>query len=88
MYPKIKHKMTEQRVGNEVLLLDPTKQQLHHLNPTASWILERCEGTRTIDEIVSDFAMCFNLPLAVAQTDVNTMLNQLLDLGLIEYPSK
>lgn len=84
MPPKIRPDVTVQTVGDESLVLDIASQQVHQLNATAAWILAQCDGEKSIETIVQDFATCFSLDPATAASDVGTTLEQLHRLGVID----
>jgi PqqD family protein of HPr-rel-A system len=42
--------LTARRVGDEVLLRDPTTGQIHFLNATAAVVWECCDGTSTLSD--------------------------------------
>jgi hypothetical protein len=83
MRPKPCLNVTIQDVGNELLVLDRSSNQLHHLNPTASWIYRRCDGNRSVEVIIDDLIDHFSVEKDVAQRDLIEMLSQLRTLGLI-----
>ena len=83
MTPKVRSDVTVQNVGDESLVLDMESGQIHQLNATAAWILEQCNGERTVDSIASDFADIFSLELDDATNDVNAVIEQLSQAGII-----
>ena len=83
MQPKVRPDVTVQHVGDESLVLDMESDQIHQLNTTAAWILGQCDGERTVDSIIKDFAEIFSLDLEKATTDVNAVIEQLNRAGVI-----
>lgn len=83
MPPKIRSDVTVQHVGDESLVLDMKSGQIHQLNTTAAWILEQCDGERAIDSIIKEFAEIFSLDPEVAGNDVNAVIEQLNQAGVI-----
>ena len=43
--------------GDESLVHDPANGQVHVLNATAAWILQRCDGSASLAEIVDALAL-------------------------------
>jgi len=84
MPPKIRPDVTVQTVGDESLVLDIASQQVHQLNATAAWILAQCDGEKSVETIVQDFAAYFSQDSATAARDVGTTLEQLHRLRIIE----
>lgn len=76
--------LTVQSVDEETLILDLNANHIHQLNPTASFIWEQCNSEVSADELAAVFAGHFEVDIETATNDVNTILRQLLDLGLIE----
>jgi hypothetical protein len=72
-----------QLVGDELLLLEQQAGRLHHLNSTAAWIYERCDG-RTLDAIAGELAELYGIDPSVAERDLRAVATQLAELGLIE----
>ena len=83
MRPKQSSSVTVQDVGEEVLVLNLATNELHHLNPTASWIFGRCNGIATEQSIIADLVASFAVEPSVAQADVMSVLEQLRLRGLI-----
>ena len=72
-----------QVVGDELLLLEQQQGKLHHLNSTAAWIYERCDG-RTADAIATEFSESYGVDRSVADRDLDAIAGQLAQLGLIQ----
>ena len=49
----------------------------------ASEILHRCDGTRTLDQIIDELAAKFNADRAVIEQDVRDMLTELVQKRLV-----
>jgi hypothetical protein len=72
-----------QVVGDELLLLEQDQGKLHHLNSTAAWIYERCDG-RTSDAIAAELSRSYGVNRSVADRDLDAIADQLSQLGLIQ----
>ncbi|MBK9132593.1 MAG: PqqD family protein [Gammaproteobacteria bacterium] len=76
--------LTVQSVDEETLILDLDSNHIHQLNPTASFIWELCDGNMSVDRLAELFAENYGIDGASARTDVENVIRQLLDLGLIK----
>lgn len=84
MPPKIRPDITVQNVGEESLVLDLKSDQIHQLNATAAWILAQCDGEKSAETIARDFAEVFSLDAGTAVSDVNTTIEQLYQVNIID----
>jgi hypothetical protein len=72
-------------------LLIPTGTQaaqlasLYGLNETAAAVLDGTVAGRTADRIAADLAAEYNVPEAQARQDVETVLAELVDLGVLTH---
>jgi len=66
------------------VVLDRQAGVIHQLNPTASYIWERCDGHTPVGAIAHQLAQAFDVELTVATRDVQTMVTQLQALHLLE----
>jgi PqqD family protein of HPr-rel-A system len=64
--------------------VDPDSGQAHALTPVATAIIERCDGTMTVDEIVGEIVEIFDCDASQAQTDVLAFLDDLATRELID----
>jgi hypothetical protein len=70
-------------VEDGLVVYDPRRDRVHHLNPTASVVLELCTGEIDIDEIVSLVQAAYDLD-EPPEREVGDCLRQLRDEGLVE----
>jgi Coenzyme PQQ synthesis protein D (PqqD) len=71
-------------VDGEVVVLDRRSNLIHQLNPTASYIWDRCGGQSTVAEIADQLAAAFDVDAKKAIQDVATTITQLQSRGLLE----
>jgi hypothetical protein len=71
-------------VDDETLVLDRVGGRIHQLNTTASFIWQRCDGQRTIHEIVDDLAHTFDVDADTARDAVMTSVRRFTELGLLQ----
>lgn len=76
--------VTVQSVDDETLILDLKADQIHQLNSTASFIWQNCNGKTSAAELAVMFAEYFGMDIEIATKDVETIINQFIELGLIE----
>lgn len=65
--------------------VDPAAAKAHALNPVATAILERCDGTLTVAAIADEIADIFDGPADRIATDVERFVGDLAEKGLIEW---
>ena len=76
--------VTARMVADECVLLDRDAGLVHHLNVTASFVWDRCDGRSTVEDIAGGMAERFDVDPAVARNDVTTVVRQLRDLNLLD----
>ena len=69
-----------------MVVLDLEAEQVHQLNPTASFIWPRCDGQRTVAKIVDELASSFDVDPNTAREAVIAALRRLDELGLLDHP--
>ena len=74
-------------VEGQVVVFDRTGEHVHHLNPTASFVWSRLDGRTGADEIANGVAERFAIEAVVALRDVESLLEQLSALNLLEPDS-
>lgn len=67
------------------MAVDGESGEVHALNPVASAVLERCDGTLTVHEIVNEVADIFDAPSKRVEHDVIGFLDDLAGRGLIDW---
>lgn len=45
-----------ENVIDEYVVYDTRNHKAHNLNPTAAWIWNRCDGSRDVEQLISEFA--------------------------------
>jgi PqqD family protein of HPr-rel-A system len=64
--------------------VDPDSGQAHALTPVATAIFERCDGSMSVDQIISEIVDIFDCDDSQARSDVLTFLSELRDRGLLD----
>ena len=75
--------LNERTFEGETLILDRVNGQIHHLNSTASYVWEQCEGAST-QVIAEQLAQAFHISPARAENDVTALLSDLKKTNLLE----
>ena len=84
MRPLRRADVTTRDLDSETLILDRRHQEVHHLNPSASYVWQCCDGRKTVGQIASSMAQEFGIEVEDAQRDVVSLLSQLNALHLLE----
>jgi hypothetical protein len=83
-YPKRRSGVSIRAVEGELVVLDLEAEQVHQLNPTASFIWQRCDGQRTVGKIADELAGSFDVDPDTAREAVIGALRRLDELGLLD----
>ena len=75
--------LTVQSVDDETLILDLDGNHIHQLNATASYIWSLCAVAVSMEELIRLFADHYEIEHATAKRDVEIVINQLTEIGLI-----
>jgi pyrroloquinoline quinone biosynthesis protein D len=67
------------------IAVDSESEQAHALNPVGVAVLERCDGTLTVAEIVVEVSDIFDAPQEQIAADVHAFLADLADREMIEW---
>jgi hypothetical protein len=71
-------------VGDGYVVYDPSRDRVHHLNPTAALVLELCTGGNTTADIGAALRAVFQ-PREPIEGQIGSCIDQLLSEGLIEH---
>ena len=75
--------LNERTFEGEILILDRINGRIHHLNSTASYVWEQCEGAST-QVIAEQLAQAFQIDRAKAEKDVGALLSEMAKMNLVE----
>jgi hypothetical protein len=81
--PKIVGDVEIRRVGADVLVHDQVHDQVHVLNATAGFVLERCDGTRSTSEIAMALSLASGVEFAHVNLDVEAVLSEFAAVKLV-----
>ncbi len=83
-YPKQRSDVRVHVVDGETVVFDRHCGLIHHLNLTARFIWERCDGTSSIAEIAQHLTEAFGVDPQTAAADVAALIAQLHTLEILE----
>jgi len=81
---RVKPGLIAQSVDGELLILNREQQQIHQLNPVASFIWNKLDGQQSNDQLVTAIIEKYEVEQDVAKHDLESLLSELSDLNLIE----
>ena len=84
LHPNRRSDLRARAVEGEALILDRQRQLVHHVNQTARFIWDRCDGEHMVLHIASELARVFDVDLTTAERDVAAAIRQLEAAGLVE----
>ena len=77
--------ISENRMGDDLFLVDPASGEIHHLDATAIALWTLLADPRDEAEIVATFAAAFpGQPVETLRADLRRALDAMLDGGLVE----
>ncbi len=83
VYPVRKTTVELRDVGDEVLVHDMQRDQIHVLNATAGWVLRACDGQRSLDEITEALAELTSEERKRVYGDVAKIVGEFDRLGVV-----
>ena len=81
---RVKPGLVAQSVDGELLILNREQEEIHQLNPVASFIWNKLDGQITQEQLVMAISEKYEVDQAVAKHDLEALIHQLSDLKLIE----
>ena len=75
--------IVEETINDTLVLTVPSSETVHTLNATATFIFAACDGTQTLEAIVSAVATRYGVPADRVAGDVIATIAQLVTKGLI-----
>lgn len=81
--PKKRENLVVQAVDSDILILDLESNQIHQLNSTAGFLWNVYNNVNTLDQLQGIYAAQYDVAPAVAEADVQNVIDQLLLSGLL-----
>ena len=82
---RINEALVSRKVEDELLIVDQENDKIHQLNSSAAFIWSQCDGNNSVEDIVMKTFAKFDIDEAQIRKDVNSNLENLIELDLIEY---
>lgn len=82
--PSRKPGLASVEVGGETVLYDPAGDLLHRLEPSASTVWSRLDGTVRLETLATELAVSYGAPPDTVRRDVTALASRLWDLGLLD----
>lgn len=82
--PRVRNDLLAEIVNDEIVIVDSRLAQVHQLNPTASLVWDRLDGTHDVATLASLLTESFDIGAEVAFGDIEKLLVELAQLGLLE----
>jgi len=82
--PAICGDLNVRNIDGETVILNRSTNQIHTLNPTASFIWNMLEQQSDLDSIVKQLTESYEITLDAANSDLHVILNELSELNLIK----
>ena len=84
--PRTRPGLDTRTIDDEMIVLDVARQRVHRLNPTASFIWQRCDGQHSSDDITASLAAAHAVAIDRVAADVHRTLREFERLELIIGP--
>lgn len=81
---RIKPGLIAQYVDGELLILNREQEQIHQLNTVASFIWNELDNQASSEQLIEAIKRKYAVEQDVAKQDLESLLNELTDLQLIE----
>jgi methyltransferase-like protein len=82
--PTLRQGLRTQSIGDESVLLDMANERVHQLNEVGTFILDRCDGRRTVNDIVQAVIEHYDVAEHVATRDATELLGRMKVLGIVQ----
>lgn len=83
--PKTNPKILRRQLDGEWILFDPEAESIHVINEMANVVWTMCDGSRTIDEMVTEIDERYEVPdTGQVRSDVEGILASFAELGVLE----
>jgi len=79
MNPKIRKDLYIRPLGDEKVIYDKENGRVHFMNPTATFILDLCNGTHSREEIIERLLDRYEVSREEAEKDVNRIIKDLAE---------
>ena len=84
---QINQELLSERIGDEMILVDPLSGQYFQLNEVATRMLELLLTETSVKDIISQLKEQFDAPADLLRNDLTDFMQSLEDKGLLEFES-
>ena len=81
--PQTKPTCHVREVGAERVVYEPGGHEVAFLNTTATWLFERCDGTRSVQDLLTAMEERFDAPGDLLHKDLLSTLEMFRSRGLL-----
>ena len=82
--PRQREDVAGRVIGGEAVVITPGDSHVHELDPVATFVWERCDGSRSGADLVEQVVESFEVERERATRDVDALLQVFLEKGLVE----
>jgi type II secretory pathway component HofQ len=76
MKPKLRPGAALVEIDDEAVLYEPTVDQIHFLSPTATLLIQLCDGTATVKRTASEMAEAYGVDAKRVEADMRRLIRQ------------
>lgn len=81
--PRVETAWFDDHTGVSAVVYDESRSMVHRFNDTAAVVWSMVDGESTIEQISTELAHAFGAPIAVVQSDVDALIAQFREKGLL-----
>lgn len=82
--PRLAAGLKLQVIEGEAIVLDRENERVHQLNGVGTFILQRCDGSRTPAEVAAEVVERYEVSDARAREDVSELLGRMRTLAIVD----
>ena len=83
-YPRRKEKVLARETSDALIVLNLNTGQYYALDEVGWKVLELCDGTRSVSDVISAICDEYDAPADTIKTDVLKVLEEMIDEDLLE----
>ncbi len=83
-YPRPHPDSAGRILDGEAVVVTPADGKMHTMNEVGTWLWERCDGRRTVAEIVKELTGEFDVDEETARADVTAFVSLLQEKGVLD----
>lgn len=83
MKPRFRDDLVTVELDSEAVIYDEQTGDLHHLNPTATIVMQLCDGTVTVPQLSREIAEAFDVEVEQVRPQVRDLVREFRRAGLL-----